>query len=227
MACPTNWLQIYFILKIKLFSISKWVGLWWSIFNLKGATNKHPVLPCMWDISNGCLVEFPLFWKGWFIAAVPHIIQPFHFLKLISPSFNSISTANILKKFPSLRFNQLATFSVEFYLYTLLSFSDDTLCGDPEQPLSSIVNQTSPTTVEYTCLKGYKMTGGGDRTRTCSPKGVWEGRPPMCSGQTAFLPFDFIYTHLCNTINRNTMNDHRSCIFGANMSRAKSVCGST
>ena len=84
---------------------------------------------------------------------------------------------------------QPTTFSVEFYLKTLLSFSDDTLCGDPEQPLSSIVNQTSPTTVEYTCLKGYKMTGGGDRTRTCSPKGVWAGRPPMCSGQTALLQY--------------------------------------
>ena len=33
--------------------------------------------------------------------------QPFHFPKLISPNFNSISTANIFKKFPSLEFNQL------------------------------------------------------------------------------------------------------------------------
>ena len=122
---------------------------------------------------------------------------------------------------------QLTTFSVEFYIYTLLSFSDDTLCGDPEQPLSSIVNQTSPTTVEYTCLKGYKMTGGGDRTRTCSPKGVWEGRPPMCSGQTAFQPFDFIYTQLSNTRNWNTMNDPEALFRAYYIPSAKAVCGAS
>ena len=62
------------------------------------------------------------------------------------------------------------------------SVADDTMCGDPEQPLSAIANRTSTSTVEYSCLKGYRMEGG-ERTRTCSPKGVWQGHPPRCLGE--------------------------------------------
>ena len=64
-----------------------------------------------------------------------------------------------------------------------LSFfaADQTLCGDPEQPVSSQVNRTSANTVEYTCVKGYRMEGGSPK-RFCETSGIWSGQPPQCKG---------------------------------------------
>lgn len=70
----------------------------------------------------------------------------------------------------------------------LAMVADETQCGDPEQPISSIVNRTSVNTVEYSCAKGYKMDG--NPTRSCLGNGVWSGHPPRCSGAwwNIFLP---------------------------------------
>ena len=57
------------------------------------------------------------------------------------------------------------------------------MCGDPEQPVFSIVNRTSPSTVQYSCVKGHRMEGGTGATRHCSAKGVWVGNPPKCVGK--------------------------------------------
>jgi len=70
--------------------------------------------------------------------------------------------------------------SINFYLDFIL---DSTMCGDPEQPVFSIVNRTSPSTVRYSCVKGHRMEGGTGSTRHCSDKGVWIGSPPKCVGK--------------------------------------------
>ena len=57
------------------------------------------------------------------------------------------------------------------------------MCGDPEQPVFSIVNRTSPSTVQYACVKGHRMEGGTGLTRHCSNKGDWNGSPPKCVGK--------------------------------------------
>ena len=56
---------------------------------------------------------------------------------------------------------------------------DSRPCGDPEQPLSSVVNRTSVSTVEYTCVKGHRLEGG-DAIRKCKADGQWSGKPPRC-----------------------------------------------
>ena len=64
-----------------------------------------------------------------------------------------------------------------------LSFTDSTMCGDPEQPVFSIVNRTSASTVQYSCVKGHRMEGGTGERLHCSDKGVWIGSPPKCVGK--------------------------------------------
>ena len=59
-------------------------------------------------------------------------------------------------------------------------FSDETRCGDPEQPLSSTVDRVSTDRVVYACVKGYKMEGNAERN--CLPNGLWSGQSPTCSG---------------------------------------------
>ena len=63
----------------------------------------------------------------------------------------------------------------------LISFSDETMCGDPEKPLYSSIERISDRHIVYACLKGYKMEEGNPR-RECV-NGVWTGPPPpRCSG---------------------------------------------
>ena len=63
---------------------------------------------------------------------------------------------------------------------------DETECGDPEQPTSSVVNRVSKSEVEYSCLKGYRLEAG-NRTRTCSKAGAWSGKTPRCVGEKFYL----------------------------------------
>ena len=73
--------------------------------------------------------------------------------------------------------------------------SDSTMCGDPEQPVFSIVNRTSQSTVQYSCVKGHRMEGGTGSVRHCSDKGVWMGSPPKCVGK---FYFGYLETVLVN-----------------------------
>ena len=38
------------------------------------------------------------------------------------------------------------------------------------------------TTVEYSCVIGYNMTGG-DAVRTCNYTGTWTNTPPVCTSK--------------------------------------------
>ena len=67
-----------------------------------------------------------------------------------------------------------------------ISTIDETECGDPEQPTSSVVNRVSKSEVEYSCLKGYRLEAG-NRTRTCSKAGAWSGKTPRCIGEKFYL----------------------------------------
>ena len=67
------------------------------------------------------------------------------------------------------------------YLFSSFIFADETMCGDPEQPLYSTIQRLSDQSIVYACLKGYKMEAGDPR-RDCV-NGVWTGPPPpRCSG---------------------------------------------
>ena len=79
-------------------------------------------------------------------------------------------------------------------------FLDSTMCGDPEQPVFSIVNRTSPSTVQYACVKGHRMEGGTGSTRHCSNKGVWNGSPPKCVGKISFKKLLNLQNIVQNTI---------------------------
>ena len=79
-------------------------------------------------------------------------------------------------------------------------FLDSTMCGDPEQPVFSIVNRTSPSTVQYACVKGHRMEGGTGSTRHCSNKGVWNGSPPKCVGKVSFKTLLNLQNIVQNTI---------------------------
>ena len=79
-------------------------------------------------------------------------------------------------------------------------FLDSTMCGDPEQPVFSIVNRTSPSTVQYACVKGHRMEGGTGSTRHCSNKGVWNGSPPKCVGKISFKTLLNLQNIVQNTI---------------------------
>ena len=70
-----------------------------------------------------------------------------------------------------------------FTLIIMAYLADETLCGDPEQPLSSRFNRTSSHEVEYSCVKGYKMETGNPK-RTCQANGIWSGMPPRCTGKS-------------------------------------------
>lgn len=55
-----------------------------------------------------------------------------------------------------------------------------TLCGDPEQPVSSQVNR-SESAVSYSCAKGFRLEG--EAVRRCdTATGAWSGAPPRCIG---------------------------------------------
>ena len=59
---------------------------------------------------------------------------------------------------------------------------DSTACGDPEQPVSSLVTRSEPTRVRYSCVKGYRLEGGAERVCLTDEGGRWEGEPPRCIG---------------------------------------------
>jgi len=50
-------------------------------------------------------------------------------------------------------------------------------CGRPESPVYSSVNPVGPSSVEYSCIQGYILTG--NKRRNCTDHG-WEGGVPMC-----------------------------------------------
>ena len=80
-------------------------------------------------------------------------------------------------------------------------FADETMCGDPEQPLYSTIQRLSDQSIVYACLKGYKMEAGDPR-RDCV-NGVWTGPPPpRCSGPID-PPLLFIFYSLMLTRRRN------------------------
>ena len=64
---------------------------------------------------------------------------------------------------------------------------DSTACGDPEQPVSSLVTRSEPTRVRYSCVKGYRLEGGAERVCLTDEGGRWEGEPPRCIGGVASL----------------------------------------
>ena len=58
-------------------------------------------------------------------------------------------------------------------------------CGPLPKPVGSEVFTETGTTVGslaiYTCLDGYSLNeSSGNRMRTCSINGSWEGTPPTC-----------------------------------------------
>jgi len=62
----------------------------------------------------------------------------------------------------------------------VFEYRNETMCGDPEQPLYSTIQRLSDQSIVYACLKGYKMEAGDPR-RDCV-NGVWTGPPPpRCS----------------------------------------------
>ena len=79
-----------------------------------------------------------------------------------------------------------ASISDFFTFKSLSSFSDFTLCGDPEQPVSSLVDRKSPTVVDYSCVKGFRLEGSA--IRECeTAKGTWMGVAPRCKGKLGRL----------------------------------------
>jgi len=121
----------------------------------------------------------------------------YHFFPFYSHVINKVDLMHSLKKreifVPVLSWKKSCwTIFIDKYLRSffqygisngcfLLFASDETLCGDPEQPVSSVVKHLSSTEVEYNCVKGYKLEGG-NRTRSCTPSGLWSGRTPRCTG---------------------------------------------
>ena len=59
---------------------------------------------------------------------------------------------------------------------------DSTACGDPEQPVSSLVTRSDPARVTYSCVKGYRLEGAAERLCLVHEGGRWEGKPPTCIG---------------------------------------------
>ncbi|XP_071750190.1 uncharacterized protein [Lepeophtheirus salmonis] len=53
------------------------------------------------------------------------------------------------------------------------------LCGDPEQPVSTVVSHVNDTSVNYSCLKGYRMIGNPSSHCNTST-GRWAGSAPRC-----------------------------------------------
>ena len=65
---------------------------------------------------------------------------------------------------------------------------DSTPCGDPEQPVSSLVTRSSePARVTYSCVKGYRLEGHAERVCLTGEDGRWEGEPPRCMGSSLKL----------------------------------------
>ena len=95
----------------------------------------------------------------------------------------------------------VARFFFLSYLFSSSIFADETMCGDPEQPLYSTIQRLSDQSIVYACLKGYKMEAGDPR-RDCV-NGVWTGPPPpRCSGPID-PPLLFIFYSLMLTRRRN------------------------
>lgn len=72
-----------------------------------------------------------------------------------------------------------------------MPISDRIPCGDPEQPMFSIVSRNARRAI-YTCIAGYKVVG--DAFRTCRASGTWSGKPPTCQGTSSVA-----LSHLDNT----------------------------
>ena len=69
------------------------------------------------------------------------------------------------------------------------------MCGDPEQPVSSLVTRSEPIRVTYSCVKGYRLEGSAERVCLTHEGGRWEGEPPRCIGSCVYclqyaLPYD-------------------------------------
>ena len=65
---------------------------------------------------------------------------------------------------------------------------DSTACGDPEQPVSSLVTRSDPARVTYSCVKGYRLEGAAERLCLVHEGGRWEGEPPTCVGASQKKP---------------------------------------
>lgn len=61
----------------------------------------------------------------------------------------------------------------------VFEYKNVTMCGDPEQPVSSVVNRQSVSLVEYSCVKGFRLIG--EPLRHCQTEsGTWGGLAPRC-----------------------------------------------
>ena len=60
---------------------------------------------------------------------------------------------------------------------------EKTRCGEPEQPLSSVITRVDDTEIEYSCLKGFRLDDESRAKRKCDPRtGLWggDGHAPRC-----------------------------------------------
>jgi hypothetical protein len=62
----------------------------------------------------------------------------------------------------------------------LVLLSDDSMCGEPEEPVAGHVVVGSDGMAIYSCDSGYRLLR--EPNRTCERDGHWMGHAPQCEG---------------------------------------------
>ncbi|XP_068082212.1 uncharacterized protein [Anabrus simplex] len=68
----------------------------------------------------------------------------------------------------------------------VFSHRDETMCGDPEEPVAGQVMITSDSTAIYSCITGYRLLA--EPNRTCERDGHWTGHAPQCEEIPCNIP---------------------------------------
>ncbi|KAJ9579390.1 hypothetical protein L9F63_024503 [Diploptera punctata] len=67
----------------------------------------------------------------------------------------------------------------------VFAYRDESICGEPEEPVAGHVVVGADASAIYSCDAGYKLLA--EPNRTCERDGHWTGHAPQCEGNLGYF----------------------------------------